>query len=153
MSRPVQPLQVKSSLELIEEAIALLRAVPLGVFVGYYLGTVPFVLGGLYFWADMSASPFAGQHLAGAALGLAVLFLWMKFCQTLFAQGLKASLRGEAGPAPGLKGLLRIFAHQTIHQTLGLFVQALAFISVIGFPWVYAFYQNITVLDAGEAHT
>ena len=45
----------------------------------------PLYTGFLYFWADMSCSPFAPQHLASAALGLTVLFIWMKFWQVVFA--------------------------------------------------------------------
>src|ERR1051326_8497020 len=76
----------RSALDLIEQSIHLLRTVPGGTFAFYYLGTLPFILGLLYFWTDMARSPFAAQHLTGAALGMSILFLWMKCFQAMFAR-------------------------------------------------------------------
>ena len=67
--------QGKGALELIEEASHLLRAAPAAALAGYYLGSLPFVLGWLYFWADMSRDPDAPQHLTAATLNLTLLFL------------------------------------------------------------------------------
>ena len=55
----------RPALELIEEAVHLLRRAPGPVLAIYYFGSLPFVLALLYFWADMSRSPLAYQHLAG----------------------------------------------------------------------------------------
>ena len=60
----------RGAIELIEEAVHLLRRAPLSVLAGYYAGSLPFVLALLYFWADMSRSPLAYDHLAGGAWGL-----------------------------------------------------------------------------------
>ena len=86
------------AIELIEEAIHLLRAAPAATLATYYLGTLPFILGLLYFWADMGRSPFAFEHQAEAALGVAALFLWMKFWQAVFAANLRARMVGEPPP-------------------------------------------------------
>jgi hypothetical protein len=141
----------KGSLEVIEEAIHLLRAIPLSAFATYYLGTLPFVLAALYFWADMSRSPFADQHLAGAALGLAILFLWMKFWQAVFGRELSAALVGGSGPPLTLKRCARILSAQSVLHPTGLFLMPLALVSVVGFPWLYAFYQNVTVSGMGDS--
>src|SRR5207253_1825772 len=98
----------KGAVELIEEAVHLLRRAPAASLALYYAGTLPFVLGLLYFWADMSRSPFAGQHLAEASLGVAGLFIWMKFCQAIFARRLRASMTGEPTPLLGLRRSARI---------------------------------------------
>src|SRR2546428_13795667 len=90
--QPAQP-----ALQLIEQAVHLLRGAPVAIFAIYYLGTLPFILGLLYFWTDMARSPFASQHLAGAALALSLLFLWMNFCHALFARTLRAALSPAAG--------------------------------------------------------
>src|SRR5215471_7341425 len=82
----------KSGIELIEEATQVLRTAPIETLTTYYVGAIPFVLGFLYFWTDMSRSAFANQHLAEASLGTAALFIWMKFCQALFAGRLRAQL-------------------------------------------------------------
>src|SRR3954465_13184164 len=93
MSRKRQ--STKSALELIEEAIHLLRASPISTLSTYYVGALPFVLGLLYYWTDMSRSAFASSHLAEAALGLSALFLWMKFWQGMFCTSLRSRLLGS----------------------------------------------------------
>src|SRR5438045_574221 len=99
----------KNALELIEEAIHLLRASPPATLASYYLGAVPFVLGLLYFWGDMSRSAFASQRLAEGALVVAVLFVWMKFWQAIFARNLRALLSGGAQPSWRFAHYRRIF--------------------------------------------
>jgi hypothetical protein len=141
----------KGSLELIEEAIHLLRAAPMSAWADYYLGSLPFVLGLLYFWADMSRSPFADQHLAGATLGLASLYLWMKFWQTLAVRRLRAALAGSPAPPVTVKLCGEIFIAQAALQPTGLFLVPLALAATLPFAWVYAFYQNVTVLAEGQA--
>src|ERR1035437_10278570 len=87
-----------AALELLEQAVHQLRDAPAATLATYYVGSLPFVLGLLFFWADMSRSAFADQHLAGAALGVAGLFLWLKFWQAVFARNLRASFAGEPPP-------------------------------------------------------
>ncbi len=48
-------------------------------------GQHPFVLGLMYFWADMSRGANAGEHCTLAALSLASLYIWMKFWHAVFA--------------------------------------------------------------------
>jgi hypothetical protein len=148
MSRKRQ--STKSALELIEEAIHLLRASPISTLSGYYLGALPFVLGLLYFWTDMSRSAFAASHLAEAALGLSALFLWMKFWQGFFCATLRAHLIGGALPAMTLRRCGRILFSQTVLQPAGLFLLPLAFVTVVPFPWVYAFFQTASARADAE---
>ena len=141
----------KGAIELIEEAVHLLRRAPTAILASYYAGGLPFVLASLYFWADMSRSPFAYQHLAGGALGLAALFVWMKLCHSIFARRLRALMAGEPLPALSFRSCRRIFISQAALQTTGLFVLPFSLILTVPFAWVYAFYQNLTALDDGEA--
>ncbi len=141
----------KGAIELIEEAVHLLRLAPIAILASYYAGGLPFVLASLYFWADMSRSPFAYQHLAGGALGLAALFVWMKLCHSIFARRLRALMAGEPPPALSFRCYCRIFISQTALQSSGLFVLPFSLVLTVPFAWVYAFYQNLTALDDGEA--
>jgi len=138
------------AIELIEQAIHQLRAAPPATLACYYLGALPFVLGLLFFWADMSRSAFAEQHLTGAALGLAALFFWMKFWQAVFARHLRAAFAGEPPPPLGLRQSGRIFLAQTALQPSGLFLLPLALIVAVPWAWVCAFYQNLTAFGAAE---
>ena len=139
------------ALDLIEEAVHLLRTAPAAALAAYYVGSLAFVLGVLYFWADMSRSPFARQHVVEAALGVSALFLWMKFWQALFARRLRAHIAGEIPKRPGVKRCCHILFTQATLQPTGLFVLPLAALPVLPFPWVYAFYQNLTALADADA--
>ena len=88
----------QGAIELIEEAFHLLRLAPGSTLFSYYLGSLPFVLGLLYFWSDMSRSALADQRLTVAAFGLSLLFLWMKCGQAVFAQQVMARVCGEPAP-------------------------------------------------------
>jgi hypothetical protein len=142
--------QGKGAFDLIEEATHLLRTAPVATLAVYYLGAIPFVLGLLYFWADMSRSPFASQHLAEAALGMSAMFLWMKFWQVIFARRVRAQVAGEMPPRWDILCCGRVFVVQAIMQPSGLFVIPLSLVPALPFAWVYAFYQNVTVLADGE---
>jgi hypothetical protein len=142
--------QGKGAFDLIEEAIHLLRTAPAGTLAAYFLGAMPFRLGLLFFWADMSRNPFAGGHLADASLMLGLLFLWMKFWQVIFARRIRAQVAGQAPPVLNFRRMMRILVTQTILQPLGLFLIPLSAVPVLTFPWVFAFYQNVTALADDE---
>ncbi len=142
--------QGSGAFDLIEEATQLLRTAPAATLAVYYLGAIPFVLGLLFFWADMSRSPFASGHLADASLAMSLLFLWMKFWQALFAGRIRAQLAAQPPPVLTFRTGMRILIAQTILQPIGLFLIPLSAISLLPFPWVYGFYQNATALSDGE---
>jgi hypothetical protein len=136
----------KAGIELLEEATHVLRTAPIETLTTYYVGAIPFVLGFLYFWTDMSRSAFATQHLAEASLGTAGLFIWMKFCQALFAGRLRAQLGADGVPRYNAAEYGRILFVQAVIQPLGLFLIPIALVLGIPFGWVYAFFQNVTAL-------
>jgi hypothetical protein len=143
----------KGAFDLIEEAVHLLRTAPVATLAAYYLGAIPFVLGLLFFWTDMSRDPLANRHLADASLATALLFLWMKFWQVVFARRVRAQVAAAPPPVLNLRRTARIFATQTILQPPGLFLIPLSLMPVLPFGWVYAFYQNVTALADGEGRT
>ena len=137
-----------TGLSLSEQAIHLLRCNGTVALAEYYLGALPFVLGLLYFWSDMSRDPMALRHCAPAAAGLAVLFIWMKFWQVRFCRRLMCGLNHAAGEAWPLKRCLAVVCRQAFVQATGLLVLPLSFIVFL--PWTYAFYQNVSILDDPE---
>src|SRR4030095_16556767 len=88
MKRVQQLEEGHSGFDLMEEAFHLLRSARPATLVTYYIGTIPFVLGALYFWSDMSQSAFARERLGTASLGMAALYFWAKFWQSIFARRL-----------------------------------------------------------------
>ena len=139
----------KGAFEIIEEVFYLLRAAPAGALAAYYVGTLPFVLGLLYFWADMSRSAFAHARAAQGAALLTVLFVWMKTWQTVYARRLWGEVCGRPAPRLSIPRLIRTALRQTIVQASGFILLPAAMLAALPFPWTYAVYQNMGVLDDG----
>ena len=140
----------RSALDVIETATHLLRRAPAEVFASYYIGAIPFALGFLYFWADMSRSTQAQQHHAEASFALALLFAWMKLWQSVFANQLMALLQTRELSRFTLAKLARMGVVQTIIQASGFLVLPIAALIMLPAGWVYAFYQNASALSDGE---
>jgi hypothetical protein len=139
--------KAKGAIEIIEEAIHLLRLSPGSLLASYYTGSLPFTLGLLYFWADMSRNAYAVEYCAPVSLGLAMLFLWMKCWQAVFASRVKAQLSLVA-PVPWSFGrIFRLAATQAIIQSSALFLLPIALVMTIPFAWLYAFYQSVSAED------
>jgi hypothetical protein len=129
---------------LIEQAFHILRSSPFSILSLYYIGSLPFVLAFLYFWADMSRSPFARSRAVEGSLCLAFLYLWMKMWQAVFLHRLRARLL-HADPTPlSAAAILKAAVHQTIFQPYGLLSLPIALVLAFPFGWVYAFYQNLS---------
>lgn len=137
----------KGGLELVEEAVVLLRSCPADILALYFLGSVPFVAGFLIFCADLSRHPDASDHLGSATLGITALFLWMKFFHARFGRALLSRLRGEPSPGWTPGEIFRSLTAQAIIQSTALLVLPFALLAVLPFSWAYAFYQNVSALD------
>ena len=140
----------KSAVRMIEEAFFVLRTAPGALLTYYYLGSVPFVLGLLYFWGDMSRSANAHEHIAVAALGLAVLFVWMKFWQAVFALQVRARVSDQILHPWPLRRIAAIAATQSLIQSTRFVLMPIASLMLIPYGFCYAFYQNVTAADDGE---
>ena len=132
---------------LIERAIHLLRRNNWTALAEYYLGTLPFVLGLLYFWSDMSGNPMAIWYCGPSAAGVALLFIWMKFWQVRFCRHLLCNLQNATPEKWTWKRTFSTVARQTALHATGVVVLPLAIIVLLPFGWVYAFYQNVCVMD------
>src|SRR5581483_4144025 len=125
-----------------EEAGYLLRNAPAQAVAAYYIGTLPFLLAFLFFWADMSRNPYAYEHSAPAALGLAILFAWMSAWQAAFAQALRSQLTG-APAAP----FWRVAFIQAVLQPTKFIVMPVAFLITVPLAGAFAFYQNLYAIS------
>lgn len=83
----------KSALALMEEAFALVRANPL-LLVWHWIGSAPFVIALLYFWADMLWSADPAERVGSGSLTLAALFIWMKLWQVEFMRRARETITG-----------------------------------------------------------
>lgn len=137
-----------SALDMIEEAIHLLRRLPMSAWAAYLVGTGPFMIAFLYFWNDMSYSGLAAEHLLPDSLTLVILFVWMRFWQVCFARGMWATLRNQPLPPIPAKMNGRILMLQLQWQTTALFAFPILLLITIPFARGYGFFQNMLMLSA-----
>jgi len=137
-------------LDLIEDAVGVLREAPLSAHLAYYVGAIPFWIGLLYFVSDMTRSAFAADRLADASLGMAALYIWNKCWQTVYSSRLRAVLAGRPDD-PWTRGrIFRMIAAQASLQPWGLIVRPIAAVVTLPFVWVSNFYQSVTVIGDGS---
>ncbi|MDQ3624823.1 MAG: hypothetical protein M3463_20470, partial [Verrucomicrobiota bacterium] len=150
MARALQRQRGRPPLDVIEEAVRLLRRAPFHVLLAYYVGAVPCVLGLLYFLADMSQGGRAHSYLAEAALGVTALYLWMKCWHAVFARGLWSVHAMEPPPRWTPGRVARLVHAQALLQPTGLFAWAFALLIVFPYAWVCGFCHGVTVFGDGE---
>jgi len=141
----------RRALDLLEEAVNLLRSVTLQAAVAYLTGAVPFLLGLLFFLSDMGRSPFAFEHLLPASLGVALLFAWKSVWQAIFAAHLYRQLSPRASSGSGkMSGvtLPRMVVIQCSLQPLSLLAIPLALLLTIPFATVIAYFRNVAMFSA-----
>ena len=115
MSRTQHPI------DLIEEAIHLLRRAPIETYAFFLLGIAPFVLCFFRFCSEMSYSEFAESSLPGFAATLALSYLWMKAFQYLACRQLVMVYTGELSNRENFGRILKSCIHQAaIHPAADL---------------------------------
>jgi len=139
----------RDTLDMLEETVHLVRLAPWQALASYAVGTLPFALGLLFFWADMSRSAFAEGRCATLSACMAFLFLWMKCWQTVYCQKLYQLLGAEGEMRWTPKRFFRCLAAQSFLQPTELVVLPAASIALLPLAWCYAFYQNLTCLGDG----
>jgi hypothetical protein len=139
-----------SAVDLTDQAFHELRRAPAAALAAYALGSVPFLLVLLYFGADMSSSAFAGGHVGESSLALALLYVGWKLGQTVFVGRLQEGLGEEGLRRWPANRIARSAMIQAAVQPTGLFLLPLAALALLPFPWVLAFYENVTVLGDGR---
>ena len=138
-------------MNLAEESVHLLRSLPAKAWIQYALGTFPFVLGLLYFFADISRGAYGETHLAPASLIMAFLYLWLKFWQGVFAQSMAAKLYGREGRPWTLRRIWNVTIINAVVHPVGMLLIPISALLFVPLPTVLAFFHNLTfVADGGE---
>lgn len=139
-----------SAIQWVEESVHLLRRAPVEAFAIYYAGTVPFVLGLLFFWAHTTWFLPSGVEVAWGALGLTLLFIVMKALQSEFCAHLSALQFGVPAPAWSWRRLGRLALAQLELQPWAFLATLVASLVVLPLGWVYAYAQIATVIGGDE---
>jgi hypothetical protein len=156
MSRSQNPV------DLIEEAIHLLRRAPIETYALFLVAIAPFVLCFFQFCSEMSYSEFAGMNLPGFASILAISYLWMKAVQHLACRQLVRVYTGEVPNRGDFGNVFRSCIHQAAIHPIGLFAKPMAalasipgfltFVPLLMLPAsiIFSFFQNASIVITGE---
>ena len=137
-------------IDLLEEAFFVLRNIRPSLLISYLIGTIPFILGLLYFWTDMSRSPFAAAHIGQSALGMSFLYVWMKSWHSVFANRLLSGLTGEYPQPFSVSRTFRMIAAQLAIQPFSWILVPVFGVTTIGLPWVQAFFHSYSITADGN---
>ncbi len=143
--------QGDSALDLVEDAIHLLRQTPVATHLIYHIASASFVLGLLWFWSDMTRGAYADGRVAPGALLLSGLYLLMKTGQAAFCARLRQAVARQT-PTPWTVGRCwRLLVTQAALQPFGflLFPLSIVPLLMVPLPWLLAFFQGVSVSADG----
>ena len=147
MAAPVA--RAPGAVPLLEEAVQLLRQAPFGTLVCHAAGSVPFGIGLLVFWSNLTTQRLGDTSCALQALGVALLLAWMNCWRAVFAGRLRRQLSGAANPPWTWSRAARVAAGQSFLGASKLIVLPLAGLVAFPFASAVAFYRTAAAL-AGE---
>ncbi|MDX2226708.1 MAG: DUF4129 domain-containing protein [Verrucomicrobiae bacterium] len=136
--------------ELAGQAFHLVRQCPRGLLLWYAVGTCPFLLVLLFFWADLTRGRITTGTIPLQCLLLTATFLWMKLCQTEYMGRMYCWLSEKSPPVLSWRRFINMLVQQSILQPPGLVLIPVSLLVTLPFAWVYAFFQNATLLGNGE---
>jgi len=142
----------RPALELIEDAIQLLREASAPVYALYVSGTTPFLLTLFSFCTAMSYSRNAAEQCAPSALWIALSYCWMKGFHAFCCRELVRVYTGNEARWWNARALVAIWSRQIAVQPFGLVLKPLSWLLV--FPGVYitTFFQNVTIIGGTAPH-
>jgi hypothetical protein len=130
--------------EIFEEAVGLVRRASAMDLCCYGLGTLPFVFYFLFFFGRRTGADGFG-HLVPESLALSLLYLWMKYWQSVYAHRLLAAARNVRKEFISPTGPAMV---QATLQPWSFLLLPVALLLTVPFGWCYAFFQNVTVLGS-----
>ncbi|MFB3904789.1 MAG: DUF4129 domain-containing protein [Acidobacteriota bacterium] len=143
----------KKALDLVEEAVLLLRRLPLAGWAALYLGALPYILVFLFYLMSLVHNPAASQQLVGYSALLAALYAWLKFWQSVFAAEIWRLRSGTSAVSWRLRTVLRVVRDHLRYSAVSLAALLVSSILVFPLAWSYAVHQNLvlTVLPGFDA--
>ena len=142
-------MRARGAMEILEESVNLLREAPAAAVAAYLTGAIPFAVALLFFFTEMTRSPFASERLALESLAVAALLIWKHVWQAIFM----ARLHGQLSSRPAAGSILRLAAMQCAIQPLRLIAVPLSLFLTVPFASVVAFFRNFSLFAAlGEAN-
>lgn len=144
------PLARPSALDLLEEAVHLLRAAPLSTIGCHLAGSAPFVLCLLVFFNDMAQPRTSDARCAFEAFALALLLVWMNCWRAVFAGQMHRQLGGRPELPWTPRRIWRLASSQAFLGGTKPLVTLTAALLVLPLPWMAGFYRSAAVLADRE---
>jgi hypothetical protein len=133
-------------IQVCEDGTRLLRHAPLETLLRHSVGSVPFALGLLAVWSDITQPRFSDPRCALETLVLALAWIWMHCWRAVFAGRLRLQLSG-APPAPWTqRRIRRLVLAQSFVAGSKLVILPLALLSLAPFARVVSAYRYAAVL-------
>jgi hypothetical protein len=151
MAEPISPLE--GSIELMDQAVRLLRQASLSTLLCHWLGSVPLALALLLFRNLVGRPRIPASAGALYALILTLLLIWMNCWRAVFAGRLRRQLTGAVDSASSSQWTARrvfhLIALQAYFGATKLFILPLSALIMFTFGNTVAFYRIVAVLSGG----
>ncbi len=141
----------RTAVELVEEALALLRRTP-SALAWHWLGAVPFWLGLLWYFTDMTHGALARQRCSFGALVVAVLYLWKRAAQSRAGAWLRAAAVDAVPPPWGWRDWRVILGLHARCSTWSLLAAGPAALAVAPFGWWLAWHESLATVCDRPSH-
>ena len=136
----------KEAVDLLEEAILTLRRVPFLAWAGLYLGALPYVLVFLLYLMNLAHNPAVSEELVGYSALLALLYVWLRVWQTVFAAQVWRVRAGTDVSAWSFRSVLHVWRDHLRYSAVSLIGLAVSTLLVFPLAWHYALHQNLVLL-------
>jgi hypothetical protein len=133
-------------IELMEQAVGLLRQASLSTLLCHWLGSAPLALALLVCRNQVARPRVPAATAALYALLLTLLLIWMNCWRAIFAGRLRRQLSGAADSPWTARRVFRLIAIQAYFGATKLFILPLAALIMFTFADTVAFYRIATVL-------
>jgi len=134
------------AIQMLEEAVHLLRRAPRTALVCHLLGATPFALALLLFWNDVNNPHTSDATVGRESVVLALLLVWMSCWRAVFAGRLRRQLSASPDTPWTWRRTWNLVAGQAFLGATKLVVLPLALLTLFGFSWTVAFYRSATAL-------
>jgi hypothetical protein len=142
----------RGAVDIIEEAVHLLRSAPASLYVPYLTGMIPFCLALLWFTAEMTWSAFASEWLVEESLALALLYIWKQVWDAVFCARIHERVTGASEPWTRQR-IWRMVTLQSAIQPLALLLLPLTAVLMVPFATAVAYFRNLSLYASfGSAH-
>ncbi len=144
------PLARSKAVQLLEDAVDLIRRTGAGALIQHWMGSVPLAMAVLFAWNSVRSARTSDATWAAQSLLLALMLVWMNCWRAVYANHLRRSLSGVPDRRWTSPRVLQLVSVQSFLAGTKLIVLPVSILTL--FPWAktVAVYRNLAVLAGRE---